>query len=163
MHRAVVVAQARDEFDAIDFIAENSARDDDVGFGREDQGIPCVRNSNRRESVITQKLRIHFQPVVTRPLNEEDNGALSGGHRWSLDLVEPPRSGASAVPFEGRSREFEISAVHRKREVEYFPRVRKSPAGVDVVLREEHTLRTTSAMRRFPCTFRRWILVIASP
>src|ERR1019366_7521925 len=34
---------------------------------------------------------------------------------------------ASAVPFDGRSREWEISAVHRKREEEYFsPGAKKS-------------------------------------
>ena len=87
--RTVVVAQARNELKAIHRVVEDYARDHDVGLGRQHEGIPGICDRDHRKSVVAQKLRIHFQTVVTGRLNEQDDRASSGGERWSLHVVEP--------------------------------------------------------------------------
>ena len=72
------MAQARNELDAMHRVVENDARDHDVGLGRQREGIAGIRDRDHRQSVVTQKLRVHFQAVVTGQLNQQDDRASSG-------------------------------------------------------------------------------------
>ena len=52
-------------------LASTNARHDDISIGGDGQGFPCVRDSNPRESVIPQELRIHaarLRPARTSKL-----------------------------------------------------------------------------------------------
>jgi hypothetical protein len=72
------VAQARHEINAIHRVVEDYARDHDVGLGRQREGIAGIRDREHRKSVVTQKLRIHVQAIVTGRLNEQYDRASRG-------------------------------------------------------------------------------------
>ena len=78
--RTVVVAQARHELNAVHRVVEMHAGNHDVGLGRQHEGIPGIRDRDHRKSVVTQKLRIHFQAIVTRRLHEQNHRAPRSGH-----------------------------------------------------------------------------------
>ena len=71
------MAQASNQFDTIDVAVERNAGDDDIGTRRGVHRIRSIGHRNRRQPIVSQKLRIHFACIVV-PLDKQNDTSRIG-------------------------------------------------------------------------------------